>query len=108
MGVSPEIPLVILRYRRIILKIKNPKLKIPPHLPPTPRTASGLRDIFCPYPGLRSPLARFTPGYRLAPSGLKNSARIRSQVPTLWRHLPPQSRYGTAVISLFAARRTIS
>ena len=80
---------------------KNQKLPLPPHLPPTPRAASGLVCYFRLFPGLRAPLARFTPGYRLPPSGLGNSARIRSQVPTLWRHLPPpQSRYGTAVISL--------
>jgi len=54
------------------------------HLPPTPRPASGLVCYFRLFPGLRSPTARFTPGYRLSPFGLENSARIRSQAPIVF------------------------
>ena len=61
--------------------------------------------IFCSQQGLRSRCSLSPCLSYFAPiRGLENSARFRSQIPTLWRHLPPQSRYGAGAISLFAIK----
>ena len=62
----------------------------------------GAHLIFCSQQGLRSRCSLSPCLSYFAPiRGLENSARFRSQVPTLWRHLPPQSRCSPC-------RRTIS